>query len=129
MLGLGAFVLFVAVLPLFMWLRASPTMMTLVVVQSAFCLMVAIYVGVAPAALSEIFSVGVRSTGMSIVYNTSITIFGGFAPAILTWITQVSGASVFAPAWYVMAAAALALISITFLPGRAAQRAAYGVAS
>jgi MHS family proline/betaine transporter-like MFS transporter len=129
MLGLGASVMFVAVLPLFMWLQASPTTMTLVLVQSAFCLMVAIFVGVAPAALSEIFPVGVRSTGMSIVYNTAVTIFGGFAPAILTWFTQVSGGSVFAPAWYVMAAAALALFSIMYLPGRAAQRAAYRAAA
>lgn len=129
MLGLGASLMFLAVLPLFMWLQASPTTATLVLVQTTFCLMVAIFVGVAPAALSEIFPVGVRSTGMSIVYNTSITIFGGFAPAILTWITQVSGGSVFAPAWYVMAAAALALFSITQLPGRAAQRAAYGAAA
>jgi MHS family proline/betaine transporter-like MFS transporter len=124
-LGLGASLMLLAVLPLFMWLQASPTTMTLVVVQTIFCLMVAIFVGVAPAALSELFPVGVRSTGMSIVYNTSITIFGGFAPAILTWITQVSGGSVFAPAWYVMTAATLALFSIMYLPGRAAQRAAY----
>lgn len=129
MLRLGALAMLVGVLPLFTWLQASPTTTTLVLVQSAFCLMVAIYVGVAPAALSEIFSVGVRSTGMSIVYNTSITIFGGFAPAILTWITQVSGGSVFAPAWYVMAAAALALFSIAFLPDRAVQRAASGRAA
>jgi MHS family proline/betaine transporter-like MFS transporter len=129
MLGVGACVMLAAVLPLLIWLQASPTTMTLVLVQSAFCLMVAIYVGVAPAALSEIFPVGVRATGMSIVYNTSITIFGGFAPAILTWITQVSGGSVFAPGWYVMAAAALALISIVFLPGRVAQRTAPDLAA
>ena len=55
--------------------------------------------------------------------------FGGFAPAILTWMTQVSGGSVFAPAWYVMAAAALALFSIMFLPNRAAQHATYDAAT
>jgi MHS family proline/betaine transporter-like MFS transporter len=129
MLGFGASLMLLAVLPLFMWLQASPTASTLILVQTTFCLMVAIFVGVAPAALSEIFPVGVRSTGMSIVYNTSVTIFGGFAPAVLTWTTQVSGGSVFAPAWYVMAAAALALFSVMYLPGRAAQRAAYGAAA
>jgi MHS family proline/betaine transporter-like MFS transporter len=67
-------------------------------------------------------------TGMSIVYNTAITIFGGFAPAILTRVPQVSGGSVFAPAWYVMAAAALTVFSIIFLPGHAAQHAAYDAA-
>ena len=112
-----------SVLPLFMWLQATPTTMTLILVQSAFCTMVGIFVGVAPAALSEMFPVGVRSTGMSLVYNTAITIFGGFAPAILTWFTQVSGGSVFAPGWYVMAASVLALFSLLFMPGRHAQRA------
>jgi MHS family proline/betaine transporter-like MFS transporter len=45
-------------------------------------------------------------------------IFGGFAPAILTWYTQRPGASVFAPAWYVMAAAVIALSAIPFVAGR-----------
>lgn len=118
MLAIGAILLLVGVLPLYMWLQASPTTMVLIIVQSAFCIMVASFVGVAPAALSELFPTGVRSTGMSLVYNTAITVFGGFAPAILTWFTQRSGGSVFAPAWYVMSAAILALIAIPFLGRR-----------
>ena len=115
MLTIGAALLLVAVLPLYMWLRASPTMATLIVVQICFCSLVASFVGVAPAALSELFPTAVRSTGMSLVYNTAITVFGGFAPALLTDITQRGTQSVLAPAWYVMTAAVLALVTLPFL--------------
>ena len=102
-------------LPLFLWLKASPTLTTLIVVQSIVCILVASFVGVAPAALSEIFPTGVRSTGTSLVYNAAFTLFGGFAAMILTWLTQRPGGSIYWPAWYVMLAAVVALIAIPFL--------------
>jgi MHS family proline/betaine transporter-like MFS transporter len=108
----SATLLLLLVLPLFMWLKADPTFPTLVIAQSILCILVASFVGVAPAALSEIFPTGVRSTGTSLVYNGAFTLFGGFAPMILTWVTQRSNGSIYAPAWYVMLAAAVALIAI-----------------
>jgi MHS family proline/betaine transporter-like MFS transporter len=57
----------------------------------------------------------VRATGMSLVYNTAITVFGGFAPALLTDITHRGTRLVLAPAWYVMAAALLALAALPYL--------------
>jgi MHS family proline/betaine transporter-like MFS transporter len=115
MLFISASLLFICVLPLFLLLQAYPTTATLVGVLTAFCVLVASFVGVAPAGISEIFPTGVRSTGTSIVYNGAFTIFGGFAPAILTWFTHRPGGSVFAPAWYVMLAAVVAAIAIPFL--------------
>jgi len=119
-LVLSAALLLVLILPLFMWLKAAPTLGTLILVQSIICTLVASFVGVAPAALSEIFPTAVRSTGTSLVYNGAFTLFGGFAPMILTWFTQRSG-SIYSPAWYVMLAAAVALLAIPFL-GRAGSR-------
>jgi MHS family proline/betaine transporter-like MFS transporter len=115
MLFISSTALLVCVLPLFLWLQAAPTTMTLILVQSACCVLVAGFVGVAPAALSEIFATGVRSTGTSLIYNAAFTLFGGFAPLILTWLKQRPGGSLFAPAWYVMLAAAVALIAIPLL--------------
>jgi MHS family proline/betaine transporter-like MFS transporter len=114
-LFISATLLLVLVLPLFVWLRAVPTLSTLIVVQSIICILVASFVGVAPAALSEIFPTGVRSTGTSLVYNGAFTVFGGFAPMILTWLTHRSGGSIYSPAWYVMSAAIVALLAIPFL--------------
>ena len=124
-LFLSAALLLVSVLPLFLWLKASPTLPTLIAVQCIVCTLVASFVGVAPAALSEIFPTGVRSTGTSLVYNGAFTLFGGFAPMILTWLTQRSGGSLYSPAWYVMLAAVIALAAIPFL-GRSEAAAAPG---
>jgi MFS transporter, MHS family, proline/betaine transporter len=120
-LFISAVLLLVSVLPLFMWLKAAPTLPTLIIVQSIVCTLVASFVGVAPSALSEIFPTGVRSTGTSLVYNGAFTLFGGFAPMILTWLTQRSGGSIYSPAWYVMLAACVALLAIPFLRTRDAQ--------
>lgn len=117
-LFLSAALLLLLVLPLFLWLKASPTLATLITVQCIVCTLVASFVGVAPAALSEIFPTGVRSTGTSLVYNGAFTLFGGFAPMILTWLTQRTGGSIYSPAWYVMLAAAVALLAIPFLGRR-----------
>ncbi len=125
-LFISAALLLLLVLPLFMWLKASPTLPTLIAVQCLVCILVASFVGVAPAALSEIFPTGVRSTGTSLVYNGAFTLFGGFAPLILTWLTQRSGGSIYSPAWYVMLAAAVALLAIPHLGRRAAPIAAAG---
>jgi MHS family proline/betaine transporter-like MFS transporter len=118
MLLISAAVIFVCILPLFMALQAYPSTATLIAVMTAFCVLVASFAGVAPAAISEIFPTGVRAIGTSIVYNGAFTLFGGFAPAILTWLTHRPGGSVFAPAWYVMLAAVAAAISIPFLGAR-----------
>ena len=117
MLRFGAIALLVGVYPLMMWLGASHTTATLIVVQSAFCGMISLFVGVAPAALSEIFPTSVRSSGMSLSYNAAVTLLGGFAPAILTWITYTTGVS-FAPALYVMGAALVTLVAISFMPAQ-----------
>jgi MHS family proline/betaine transporter-like MFS transporter len=117
-LTIGVVLLLLGVLPLFLCLSASKSTATLVLVLSAFGVMVSGFTSVAPAALSSLFPTHVRATGVSIVYNAAITIFGGFSPAFLTWIGSNSG-SVFAPACYVVLAALPAIIAIPFLRGAA----------
>jgi MHS family proline/betaine transporter-like MFS transporter len=113
-LAAGALALLTAVLPLYLWLRAEPTTGVLIAVQSGFCVMVGSFVGVAPAALSELFPTSVRATGISLVYNFAFVIFGGFAPAILTWFTHQANGSAMAPAAYVMCAAVVGLVTMPF---------------
>lgn len=121
----GACLLLVLVYPVMMWLKAAPSTATVILAQIVFCSITAIFVGVAPSALSELFPTAVRSSGMSLSYNTAVTVLGGFAPAILTWITYTTGIA-FAPALYVMGAAVIALVALAPLP-RGAMRA--GIAS
>jgi MHS family proline/betaine transporter-like MFS transporter len=85
-----------------------------VVVVCACGLMAASFSGVAPTTLSGLFPTSVRATGVSLAYNAGFTLFGGFAPAILTWFTATGAGSVYAPAWFVMLAAIPALIALRF---------------
>jgi MHS family proline/betaine transporter-like MFS transporter len=116
----AALALLLTVWPLFLWLQASHGLATLTLVQCAFCLMAGFYVGVAPAALSELFETPIRATGMAISYTTAVVGLGAFAPAILTWLSRLLNGSSLATAGYVMAASLLALIAIRFLPKRGA---------
>jgi MFS transporter, MHS family, proline/betaine transporter len=107
----GATLLLAAVLPLFWWLDHSRSVGVLNVVLATLGLLTASYSGVAPTVLSALFPTRVRVTGVSLAYNAAFTVFGGFAPAILTWLNATGAGSVFAPAWYVTLAAIPALIA------------------
>lgn len=107
----AALLLLVSVYPALMWLDAMRTPAVLIIVQSLLCVLVSLFSGVAPSALSEVFPTHVRATGMSVAYNTASAVFGGFAPAILTWLYNET-ASPFGPAWYVMGAALIGLFAL-----------------
>jgi MHS family proline/betaine transporter-like MFS transporter len=118
MLTLGAGTLLVGVPPLFLWLNAARSEPVLLLVLAGFGLLVSSYTSVAPMVLSALFPTRLRATGISITYNAAFTIFGGFAPAILTWFTGTAAGTVFAPAWYLAAAALPALLAIAWPKGR-----------
>lgn len=102
------------VYPAFVWLDISRSFAVLILVQSFLCLLVAFFSGVAPSALSEIFPTRVRATGMSVSYNCASAVFGGFAPAFLTWLYNQKG-DPFGPALYVIAAGLFTLFALMFI--------------
>jgi MHS family proline/betaine transporter-like MFS transporter len=97
--------------PLLALLSAAPSPLALTLFQIAFAILIAAFTGAAPAAMAEICPPQVRSTGVSIAYNFAVTIFGGFAPFIATWLIAKTGYAL-APAWYVTAATALSAAMI-----------------
>src|SRR5208283_1700920 len=103
---------------------AALALPVLILVLSGCGFMVASYTSVAPTVVSGLFPTRVRATGVSLVYNAAITIFGGFAPAILSWFTAAAAGSVLAPAWYVALAAVTAIITIGFKRRQPAAREA-----
>ncbi|MDE2609470.1 MAG: MFS transporter, partial [Burkholderiales bacterium] len=64
-----------------------------------------------PALMSEIFPTRARSTGLSLAYSLGVTVFGGFAPFIVTWFIGVT-ADKLAPSYYVLAAAVISSIAL-----------------
>ena len=100
--------------PLFTILADYPSLQTLIMVQVVMVAAIAVFTGPAPAALGELYPTGVRSTGLSLAYNGAVTIFGGFAPFISTWLVAKTGSNL-APAWYVVSAAALSIAALVFM--------------
>lgn len=101
--------LLLAPLPLFAWMSHARSTDGLFPALAALGVLAASFTSVAPTMLSEIFPTGVRVTGVSVTYNVAFTVFGGFAPAILS--TSLAARTGLAPAWYVTLAAIPALLA------------------
>lgn len=100
-----------ACFPLLSFVASRPGTGTLVMAQIAFAVLIAGFTGPAPAAMADLFPAEMRSTGLSIAYNLAVTIFGGFAPFIATWLIVQTG-NPLAPAWYVTLAASISVITL-----------------
>ena len=109
----------VAAYPAVLVLSQSPTLGTLIAVQALFAILIAAYTGPAGGAMAELFPPHIRSTGISVAYNFAVTLFGGFAPFIATWLIGRTG-NLLAPAWYVVLAALIAFVGVSQLGRRPA---------
>lgn len=119
----GAAIALLVGAPLLMALLVEARSFALLVpIHMMFCALVGLYSGAAPAILAELYPPEIRSTATSIAYNAAITLFAGFAPAIITWLAA-NGLGPQAPTGYVAAAAVAALFAIKGLPRRARQPA------
>lgn len=100
--------------PLLLWLQHSPHFLTLMLVGLAFAIALAMYNGPGPAALSELFPTSTRYTGLSVGYNISAAIFGGFSPFAATYLIDITGQKE-APAYFVVVCAILTLVTVLSL--------------
>lgn len=90
--------------PLFWLMAGGASLITVVLIQTVFALLLAAYSGAGPAAIAELFPTQQRSMWMSTAYSLAVAIFGGFAPFIATWLIAQTG-SPLAPTYYVVASA------------------------
>jgi MHS family proline/betaine transporter-like MFS transporter len=94
-------------------LMAGGTGLALVLpIQILFGVLLALYSGAGPAAISEIFPTHLRSTWMTSGYALSVAIFGGFAPFIATWLIQATGSPAAPTYLYLLPAAVISLLVI-----------------
>lgn len=103
--------------PLFHILVGSPDGPTLMMVQVIAAALLASLAGPLCAVLSEFFPTKVRFTALSIGYGLSVTLFGGFAPFIATYLIGATGNPV-APAFFVIFAAIISTITILLMKDR-----------
>ena len=66
----------------------------------------------------EQFPVEIRAVGVSLSFSMSVTIFGGFAPFVATWLIAQTGDPL-SPSYYLMATALLSIIALMAIERRA----------
>jgi MFS family permease len=110
-------VFLVTAYPVFWMMVAYPSMATAILAAGWLSLVKAGYSGVLPSLLAELFPTETRGIGMSLSYSISVTIFGGFAPLIATWLIAQTGDPL-SPSFYLMFTAILSMIALGFTRGR-----------
>ena len=106
-----ASILFMALtVPLFSMLDGA-SFLGIVLIQIAFGALLTVNDGTLPCFLSEIFPTRVRYSGFAFSFNAANALFGGTAPFVATWLIGVTGSKL-APAWYLVAAATVALVAM-----------------
>jgi len=73
--------------------------------------------GALPSLMARIFPVRTRVSGMSLSYNVSVPIFGGFAPFFAQSLIGITGSKL-APSYYMIATATLSLVALLTLRRR-----------
>jgi MHS family proline/betaine transporter-like MFS transporter len=119
--------------PAFYLMAAWPSLAACIIAVGWLQFVKAGYSGVLPSVLSEQFPVQVRAIGVSLGFSTAVSIFGGLAPLVATWLIAVTGDSL-SPSYYLIFTALLSLFALmaiqwrsrraTLTLGRAAELAA-----
>jgi MFS family permease len=104
--------------PAMVWLVDGPSFSKLLAVLLLYSVYFGLYNGALIPLLAEIMPAEVRTAGFSLAFVTATAIFGGFTPAICTYLIEVSGNRA-VPGLWLSFAAALGLLAAVTLAGRA----------
>lgn len=97
--------MFVTAYPALSWLVGAPSFARLLAVELWFSFIYASYNGAMVVALTEIVPLHVRTAGFSVAYSLATALFGGFTPAVATYLIHVTENRAVAGVWLMFAAA------------------------
>jgi metabolite-proton symporter len=104
--------------PAMAWLVAAPTFAKLLAVELWFSLFFGIYNGAMIPYLTELMPPAVRTAAFSLAFSLATAIFGGFTPAVCTYLIEKTGNRA-APALWLSTAAAISLAAALAAAARA----------
>ena len=90
--------------PAMQWLVAAPSFARMLTVLLWLSFLYGSYNGAMVVTLTEIMPPEVRTTGFSLAYSLATAIFGGFTPAIATWLIHTTGNKAMPGVWVSFAA-------------------------
>lgn len=118
----------VSAYPALLWLTAAPSFSRLLAVELWLSFIYSGYNGAMVVFLSEIMPAQVRTSAFSLAYSGATAIFGGFTPAVCTYLIHATGNPA-APAIWVSAAAICGLVASVALSPRRVARLESGFAT
>jgi MHS family citrate/tricarballylate:H+ symporter-like MFS transporter len=102
--------MFLTAYPALSWLVSAPSFGRLMAVELWLSFIYGSYNGAMVVALTEIVPLHVRTTGFAVAYSLATALFGGFTPAISTYLIHLTDNRAVAGVW-LMAAAACSLLA------------------
>jgi len=100
--------------PALSWLAAAPSFGRMLLVLQLLSFFFGMYNGAMVVALTEVMPVEVRVAGFSLAYSLATALFGGFTPAISTYLIEATGDKA-APGFWMGFAAACGLVATLVL--------------
>jgi metabolite-proton symporter len=91
--------------PAMLWLVREPTFARLLAVELWLSFLYGSYNGAMVVFLTEIMPIDVRTSGFSLAYSLATAVFGGFTPAISTYLIHLTGNRAIPGLWLSFAAA------------------------
>lgn len=104
--------------PALSWLVAAPSFPRLLVVELWLASLYATYNGAMAVFLTEIMPAEVRISGFSLAYSSATALFGGFTPALCTYLIHVTGNRAIPGAWMSFAAVCGLVAALILTPKR-----------
>lgn len=97
--------------PIFLLITHHPSIPTLLGGLLWDAIFQVTYTSALSVVMAGIFPARTRVTGLSLSYNLGVTLFGGFAPSVFTWLTAVTHNNA-APSFYLMAMAVVSILTL-----------------
>jgi len=97
--------LLISAYPVMLWLTAAPSFSRLLAAELWLSFLYASYNGAMVVFLTELMPASVRTSGFALAYSLATAIFGGFTPAISTWLVHVTDTRAITGVWLSFAAA------------------------
>ena len=110
----GAVLILLTSYPVLLWLSSAPSITRLLAAELWLSFLLATYNGAMIPYLIEIMPLEVRTSGFSMSFSLAAGIFGGFTPAVCTYLIEVTGNRAI-PGLWLSFAAALGLIATALL--------------
>jgi len=102
--------------PAMLWLVRDPSFARLLTVELWLSFIYGSYNGAMVVFLTEIMPVDVRTTGFALAYSLATAIFGGFTPALSTFLIHVTGNRAVPGLWLSFAAVCGLLATLLATP-------------